>query len=93
MNDTAGVTAVQGEGLSAQQRAMLGFAEQWWKYQGAKESAILERFGISATVYYQRLDALIDDPVALAEAPGLVLRLRRLREARREHRSRRRLTA
>ena len=72
---------------------MLDFAAQWWKYQGAKESAILERFGVSATVYYQRLDALLDDPVAIAEAPALVARLRRLREARRAHRSRRRLTA
>ena len=53
---------------------------KWWKFAGAKEQAV-DKFGMSATRYYQTLNALIDDPAALAQDPLLVKRLRRLREA------------
>lgn len=80
-----------GPGLSERDRAILAFERQWWKYAGAKEQAVREAFDMSATRYYQVLNALIDSPDALAEDPLLVRRLRRLRSARQRQRSARRL--
>jgi hypothetical protein len=70
---------------------MLEFERQWWKYAGAKEQAMREMFDMSATRYYQALNALIDRPEALAADPMLVKRLRRLRASRQRARSARRL--
>jgi hypothetical protein len=77
--------------LSARDQAILAFERQWWKYAGAKETAVREQFDMSATRYYQVLNALIDRPEALAFDPLLVRRLRRLRAARQRARSARRL--
>lgn len=77
--------------LSERDRAILEFERRWWKYAGAKESAIREQFDMSATRYYQVLNAIIDQPAALAHDPMLVRRLRRLREERQRQRSARRL--
>lgn len=77
-------------GLSERDRQILLFERQWWKYAGAKEQAIRDRFGISATRYYQVLNALIDKPEALAQDPLLVKRLRRLRSSRQKVRAARR---
>ena len=72
-----------GEGpvgeLSARDAEILAFERQWWKFAGAKEQAIRDKFQMSATRYYQVLNALIDKPEALAHDPLLVKRLRRLR--------------
>jgi hypothetical protein len=46
---------------------------------------------MSATRYYQVLNALIDKPEALARDPLLVKRLRRLRATRQRNRSAKRL--
>lgn len=73
--------------LSEREREILGFERQWWKYAGAKEEAVRELFGISATRYYQMLNSLIDRPEALAHDPMLVKRLRRMRSARHQARS------
>ncbi|MCU0265983.1 MAG: DUF3263 domain-containing protein [Actinomycetia bacterium] len=78
-------------GLSERDRRVLEFERQWWKFAGAKEQAIRELFDMSATRYYQVLNALIDRPEALAFDPMLVKRLRRLRAARQRARSARRL--
>jgi len=78
-------------GLSERDQAVLAFERQWWKYSGAKEQAIRELFGMSATRYYQVLNALIDRPEALVFDPMLVKRLRRLRATRQRARSARRL--
>ena len=80
-----------GDGLSRRDREILAFERQWWKYAGAKEQAIRELFDMSATRYYQVLNALIDRPKALAADPLLVRRLRRLRSQRQRQRSARRL--
>jgi hypothetical protein len=77
--------------LSSRDAAMLDFERQWWKYAGAKEQAVREKFDMSATRYYQVLNALIDRPEALAHDPLLVRRLRRLRATRQRQRSARRL--
>jgi hypothetical protein len=80
-----------GVELSERDRQILEFERQWWKYAGAKEQAIRDLFDMSATRYYQVLNALIDNPAALAADPMLVKRLRRMRAARQRARSARRL--
>jgi hypothetical protein len=77
--------------LGERDREILEFERQWWKYAGAKETAIRESFDMSATRYYQVLNALIDRPEALAADPLLVRRLRRMRAERQRARSARRL--
>ena len=77
--------------LSERDCEILAFERQWWKYAGAKEQAVRDLFDMSATLYYQVLNALIDRPEALAHDPMLVKRLRRLRAARQRARSARRL--
>src|SRR6195952_3124554 len=86
-----GAESADGSGLGRREREILTFERQWWKYAGAKEQAIRELFDMSATRYYQLLNALIDSPAALAADPLLVKRLRRLRAARQRQRSARRL--
>jgi hypothetical protein len=80
-------------GLSDRDREIIAFERQWWKYAGAKEQAIRELFDMSATRYYQVLNALIDNPAALATDPMLIKRLHRLRATRQRARSARRLDA
>lgn len=89
-DDAEGHVEAEGE-LGRREREILAFERQWWKYAGAKEQAIRELFDMSATRYYQLLNALIDTPAALAEDPMLVKRLRRLRATRQRQRSARRL--
>ena len=88
----AGPDGVSAESpLSARDQQMLALERQWWKYAGAKEQAIRELFDLSATHYYQILNALIDTEEALAHDPMLVKRLRRLRTSRQRARTARRL--
>ena len=77
--------------LCQRDQEVLAFERQWWKYAGAKEQAIRDLFDMSATRYYQVLNALIDRPEALVADPMLVKRLRRLRSTRQRQRSARRL--
>ena len=97
--DRPALVAVEGgaddaaAGLSERDREVLAFERQWWKYAGAKEQAIRDLFDMSATRYYQVLNALIDSPDALAHDPMLVKRLRRMRSTRQRARSARRLGA
>ena len=79
--------------LSERDQQILAFERQWWRYAGAKEQAVRELFDMSATRYYQVLNALIDEPAALAHDPMLVKRLRRMRTSRQRARSARRLNA
>jgi hypothetical protein len=77
--------------LSDRDREILTFEREWWMHPGPKEQSVRERFGMSATRYYQILNELIDSPAALLEDPMLVKRLRRLRAARQRQRTARRL--
>lgn len=79
------------DGLTRREHDILSFERQWWKYAGSKEEAIKELFSLSATRYYQILNALVDRPEALAADPMLVKRLRRLRASRQKARAARRL--
>jgi hypothetical protein len=69
--------------LSEREVRILAFERNWWRQPGAKEQAIRDMLGLSATRYYQMLNELIDRPEAMAADPVLVKRLRRQR-ARRE---------
>ncbi|MFI6447923.1 DUF3263 domain-containing protein [Kitasatospora sp. NPDC050543] len=73
-------------GLDARELAVLALEARPWRTAGAKERAIREELGLSSTRYYQLLNALLDRPEALAHAPVLVNRLRRVRERKREAR-------
>jgi Protein of unknown function (DUF3263) len=79
------------DGLTRREHDILSFERQWWKFAGSKEEAIRELFSMSATRYYQVLNALVDRPEALAADPMLVKRLRRLRASRQKARAARRL--
>ncbi|MGI8415606.1 MAG: DUF3263 domain-containing protein [Nakamurella sp.] len=79
------------DGLTRRDRDVLQFERQWWQFAGAKEQAIKEMFDLSPTRYYQVLNAVIDNPAALAYDPLLVRRLRRMRQSRQQARSKRRL--
>jgi Protein of unknown function (DUF3263) len=79
--------AQPGPDLAEVDLAILAFERQWWKHAGAKEEAIRRQFGVSPTVYYQRLSALIDHPAAMETDPMLVRRLQRQRSARRQQRA------
>jgi hypothetical protein len=87
----AEAAAPESSALSDRDREILEFERQWWKYAGAKETAVRDKFDMSSTRYYQVLNALIDRPEALEADPLLVRRLRRLRSQRQRQRSARRL--
>ena len=79
--------------LDERAREILDFEREWWRYAGAKEQAIRERFDVSPTRYYQLLNRVIDDEEAVVYDPMLVKRLRRLRAARQRQRAAKRLGA
>jgi len=79
---SAAEESVVPNALSDLETKILDFEANWWRFAGAKESAIKELFDLSAPRYYQLLNDLIDRDDALMAAPMLVKRLRRLREAR-----------
>ena len=76
-----------GSGLSDLEIKMLDFERQWWRYAGAKESAIKELFDLTPPAYYQMLNNLIDREAALLAEPLLVKRLLRVRQQRTSARS------
>ncbi|WP_166973719.1 MULTISPECIES: DUF3263 domain-containing protein [Brevibacterium] len=78
--------------LSELEVAVLEFERRWWKYGGAKDHAIRERFDMSATSYFQILNSLLDNPAALASDPMLVKRLRRIRTTRQSERAQARVS-
>ncbi|MEV5769550.1 DUF3263 domain-containing protein, partial [Micromonospora sp. NPDC052213] len=83
-----GAAGTTPAGLTEREQRILAFEAQWWKHAGAKEQAIRDTFGLSATRYYQLLNALLDHPAALAADPVLIGRLRRLRSSRARNRRR-----
>ena len=65
--------------LSPREREILTFEREWWKYASAKDTALRERLAMTPEAYYRTLNAIIDQPGALAHDPLLVRRLRRQR--------------
>jgi len=76
--------------LSEREQAILDFECSWWTEPGVKETAIRDRFHLSATRYYRILHELIGSAEAMAYDPLLVRRLRRASEQRRRVRVERR---
>ncbi|MET9126471.1 MULTISPECIES: DUF3263 domain-containing protein [unclassified Streptomyces] len=74
------------EELGARERAVLAMERRGFAGPGAKERAIREQLGLAPVRYYQLLNALLDDPRALAHDPVTVNRLRRVRDTRRDER-------
>lgn len=87
-------SAEEAPELSDLEREVLDLEAQRWKYRGAKEKAIralMERHGFMMTregdrvygspviPYYLRLNALIDNPAAIAYKPILLEQLRKNR--------------
>ncbi|MFJ1810120.1 MULTISPECIES: DUF3263 domain-containing protein [unclassified Streptomyces] len=72
--------------LGAAERDLLALERRGFPGPGAKERAIREELDLSPVRYYQLLNALLDDPRALAHDPVTVNRLRRVRETRRGER-------
>jgi hypothetical protein len=73
--------------LSERDTRLLAFERRTWRTPGAKEQAIAEVLGITATRYYQLLNELIDNAEALKFDPVLVKRLRAQRARRQRIRS------
>ncbi|MBR7829631.1 DUF3263 domain-containing protein, partial [Actinospica sp. MGRD01-02] len=84
-DETPGTSAAPPR-LGPRERAVLEFETRRFKNAGRKEQAIRDEFDLSPTRYYQIVNALLDDPAALAHNPTLVARLRRLRELRQQAR-------
>ena len=74
------------DGLDPRDLEILDFERGWWLEDGPKSARIRARLDCSPTRYYERLAALLDDPVAFAYDPLTVKRLRRLRDQRRRAR-------
>lgn len=72
--------------LSDRDLAVLALERQGPPPGGTKERVIRERLAMSPTRYYQLLNALLDDPLALRHDPVTVNRLRRVRAERRARR-------
>lgn len=66
--------------------SILDFERNWWAEPGPKETAIVEKFELTTTQYYQQLNELIDSPEAGDYDPLVVRRLQRLRNRRRQTR-------
>jgi hypothetical protein len=75
--------------LTDRDREILEFERTWWHAQGSKEQAIRDLFDMSATRYFQIVNALIDKPEALAYDAQLIRRLRRRRAANNRYRAKR----
>ncbi|MFI2509301.1 DUF3263 domain-containing protein [Streptomyces sp. NPDC018972] len=75
-----------GARLARREQDILALERRGFSGPGVKERAIREELGLAPVRYYQLLNALLDDPRALAHDPVTVNRLRRVRETRRTER-------
>lgn len=80
-------TTTRTDELTDAELEILEFARLQWRYAGARDQAIRDRFDITAIAYDQKLVALLDRPAALRAHPMLVRRLQRLRDQRRSGRA------
>jgi hypothetical protein len=70
-------------------RAVLEFERAGrWSVPGAKDREIFDRFAMTPTSYYIRLNWILNQPEAMAYDSTTVQRLQRLRDRRREVRTR-----
>lgn len=67
--------------MTEEELAILAIEKAWWKHQGVKETHIHRELGLSPTLYYLKLNKLLDSQEALAAEPILINRLRNKRES------------
>lgn len=82
---------MDSEQLSTLEQKVLEFERKWHTLGGAKEHAIREQFNMSSTAYFQVLNSLLDNPLAYAQDPILIKRLRRIRDGRQRDRAQSRM--
>jgi hypothetical protein len=63
-------------------RKILELAGRQYRREGVREQAMSEQLGLTPTLFWLRVNRLIDDPAAMLEYPTLTARLRRLRDQR-----------
>ena len=68
--------------MNERQEQILAFERRFYRAAANKEEDIRSEFGVSVVRYYAQLNALLDDPEALAAEPVLVKRLCRIRDSR-----------
>lgn len=76
--------------LSDDDRLVLQLAGTHYRNQAIRETHARETLGLDAIQFYVAVNRLLDNPIAEAELPTLVRRLRRLRDARAAARTARR---
>ena len=76
------VDKVSESTLSERDRRILDFERNWVRDAGAKDDAVRQEFGLTATRYYQVLNTVIDSTAAIVYDPMVVRRLQRVRETR-----------
>lgn len=79
---------VKPEPFGDQDRALLEFERGRWLFAGAKHEEIRTRFAMTPVRYYIRLNWVIDQPEAVEYDAVHVNALRRLRQKRRDVRTR-----
>ena len=67
---------MQPQGLSVEE--VLEFERNWWKYASDKDTAVEERFTITAAAYQQRLEEVAASDEAWEKDRILVKRIRRI---------------
>lgn len=73
--------------LTVKEKMTLDLQRTQFRYAGSLDTWIRELFSEHTASYFQRLNWLVDRPEAEAYAPDVVHRQKRVREARRLHRS------
>lgn len=73
--------------LTVRDHMTLTLAASRYKYPAAREADAFDQLGMSAAVFWRRVNALVDQPDAIAAYPMECRRLRDLRDARRRLRS------
>lgn len=68
--------------LTVRDHMALRLAGATYRSPGRRDADVREQLGWTPTAFWARVDALLDDPAALAAYPQDVARLRRLRERR-----------
>lgn len=68
--------------MTPQQKEILALEKRFYRHASSKEQDVKDELGLSPVQYYVRLNQLLDDPAAIQAEPGLVKRLRRIRDSR-----------
>lgn len=88
-SEPGGVLAVDESGLTGHQRAAIDMMRKYAMSSPARRKAIIwDEFDMTATEFYSEWNALLDNPDALAYAPTVINRHRRIRGQKKAARTR-----